>query len=53
MHVNGDALLPDLAGSENCGMMICDVYTNRIEIDYVRGASPWDSLGSVLVWRDD
>lgn len=51
-HINGDALLPESTNPNSCGMMICDVYDNRIEIDYVRGSSPWDSLGTVTVWRN-
>lgn len=46
MHINGDALVPYINSSLNCGMMICNVYCDHLSIDYVRGADPWDSFST-------
>jgi len=49
VHVNGDALVPRINYPAGCGMMVCDVFADRIEIQYVRGTAPWDWLGPAKI----
>lgn len=46
-HVNGDNFIPAVDGMSDCSLMVCDVSSRRIDINYRRAASPWESFSTI------